>query len=500
MAEAINIKPQAGPQEAFLSSSADIVIYGGAAGGGKSWGLLLEPIRHVTKNKDFFTVVFRRNLADAKKPGATWDQMGNIYPLLGAKPNSSSLTYNFLNGGKVSIGHLEHENTKLDWQSSEVPLFCWDELTHFTRTQFFYLLSRNRSMCGVKPYIRATCNPDPDSWVKDFIAWWLNEDTGFPIPEHSGVIRWFISLNDVVIWADSREELVEKYQAPDCKEEDRIIPKSCTFISANIYDNKELLKKNPEYLANLKALGAVDQARLLGGNWKIRPAAGLYFRREWCPVVDAAPAEMEIVRYWDLAATEKTDNNDPDWTVGVKMGRDKRTGRLIVLHVSRFRETPARTEQNWKNTASQDGDGVRIGFPQDPGQAGKTQAAYIVKQLMGYTVQTRSERGDKVTRFGPFSSQAQAGNVDILRGAWNDDYFTSLEAFDGSGDMHDDDADATGGAFAMLVSETDGMIDFYEQEYRQAIYDALKIGNPGISEEALCKMVEDHIERQKLAA
>lgn len=500
MAEAINIKPQAGPQEAFLGSPADIAIYGGAAGGGKSWALLLEPIRHVTKNKDFFSVVFRRNLADAKKPGSTWDQMAKIYPMLNAKPNSSNLTYQFPDGGKITIGHLEHENTKLDWQGAEIPLLEFDELTHFTRGQFFYMLSRNRSMCGVKPYIRATCNPDPDSWVAEFISWWIDQDTGFAIPERSGVVRWFIVLNDSVIWADSQEELVEKYEAPDASEEDKVRPKSCTFISANIYDNKILLRQNPEYLANLKALNAVDQARLLGGNWKIRPAAGLYFRREWCPVVDVPPVEMEVVRYWDLAATEKKEGNDPDWTVGVKMGRDKRTGRLIVLHVSRFRETPARTEENWKNTSSQDGYSVRIGFPQDPGQAGKTQAAYIVKQLMGYQVQTRPERGDKVTRFAPFSSQAQAGNVDMLRGAWNDAYFTSLEAFDGSGDMHDDDADATGGAFAMLVCETDGMIDYYEQEYRQAIYDALKIGNPGMSEDVLWKLTEQHIERQRDAA
>ena len=95
-----DIRPQAGPQLKFLTSPADIAIYGGAAGGGKSWALLMEPLRHVTRNKNFFTVIFRRTLTDAKKPGSTWDQMANIYPLAGSKPNISNLTYQFPGGGK----------------------------------------------------------------------------------------------------------------------------------------------------------------------------------------------------------------------------------------------------------------------------------------------------------------------------------------------------------------------------------------------------------------
>ena len=49
-----------------------------------------------------------------------------------------------------------------------------------------------------------------------------------------------------------------------------------------------------------------------------RPA-GLYFKREWCAVADEVPADLDVVRYWDLAATEKTEFNDPDWTVGIKL-------------------------------------------------------------------------------------------------------------------------------------------------------------------------------------
>ena len=80
----------------------------------------------------------------------------------------------------------------------------FDELTHFSRSQFLYMLSRNRSTCGVRPYMRATTNPDADSWVADFIAWWIDQDTGLAIPERSGVVRYFTTISDEVIWGDSR--------------------------------------------------------------------------------------------------------------------------------------------------------------------------------------------------------------------------------------------------------------------------------------------------------
>jgi len=439
------IRPQEGPQEQFLSTPADIAIYGGAAGGGKSFGLLMEPLRHATTNSEFAAVLFRRTLADAKKPGGTWDQTVRMYGSLGAKPRLDNLSWQFgRDGGKVVIGHLEHETTVMDWQGSEVPLFLFDELTHFSRAQFFYMLSRNRSMCGVRPYMRATCNPDADSWVAEFIAWWIDPTTGIAIPERSGVIRWFIRQNDTLIWGDSREELIEKYGADQ-------LPKSLTFIAATIYDNKKLMAADPGYLANLKALPLVEQARLLGGNWKIRPAAGLYFQRSWCEVVDAVPAGMEAVRYWDLAATEKTEANDPDWTVGIRMERDKARGIYYITDCQRMRESPGRVETAIANTASADGKRVRLGLPQDPGQAGKSQAAYFVKQFAGYTVKTERESGDKVTRFGPFSSQALAGNVKFLRAPWNSILFDQLEGFPDA--SHDDEADACSGGFEMLNSK-----------------------------------------------
>ena len=221
---------------------------------------------------------------------------------------------------------------------------------------------------------------------------------------------------------------------------------------------------NSEYLAWLLSLPTFERERLLGGNWKIRPAAGLYFKREWCAVVDAIPADLDVVRYWDLAATEKTEFNDPDWTVGIKLGRDKNGGYWLLVMI-RSRANPGDVEQLLLNTASQDGKRVRIGFGKDPGQAGKSHALHLVRILSGFTVTPAPESGDKLTRFGPFSSQCRAGNLKILHGPWNEELFRVLEGFPDL--AHDDEVDACSGALEMLNPQMKGW-RIYEVMRRQA--------------------------------
>ncbi len=444
------IRPQPGPQTAFLASPADIAIYGGSAGGGKTWALLMEPLRHVS-NPEFGAVFFRRTLVQVRNEGGLWDESEKLYPHLSAQPRvAPDLSWTFPAGGSVSFAHLEHEKTVLNWQGAQIPLICFDELTHFTAKQFWYLLSRNRSMCGVRPYVRATCNPDADSWVAEFIAWWIDQDTGLPIAERAGVLRWFVRIGDKIIWADTPDELAQ-YTAPDENGNERPIPpKSVTFIPAKLTDNKALMAADPGYLANLMAMPTVERERLLGGNWKIRPAAGLLFQRGWCEVVDAVPIGVRWMRGWDLAATPKIEGNDPDATAGTKIGKLP-DGRYIVGHHVKAYMTPSGVERLIRNTAEADGQQTEISLPQDPGQAGKSQVTSLTKLLAGFMVRATPESGDKVTRFSPFSAQAEAGNVLVLRGPWNEGWFASLEGFPEA--THDDDADSTSRAFNALMSQ-----------------------------------------------
>lgn len=441
------IKPQRGPQTIFLASAADIAIYGGSAGGGKTWALLLEDLRHI-HNPGFGSVTFRRSTVQIRNEGGLWDESANLYPLVGADPKEHVLTWKFPSGATASFAHLEHDKTRFNWQGSQIPLIKFDELTHFTPTQFWYMVSRNRSMCGVRPYIRATCNPDADSWVAVLIAWWIDQDTGLPIPERSGVLRWFVRVGEDLKWADSPAELAQYTMLNDAGERVPIPPKSLTFIPAKLTDNKALMAADPGYMASLLALPLVERERLLGGNWKIRPAAGLYFQRSWCRVVEAIPAGTTFGAGYDLAATPPTpENPDPDATSKTKIGRMP-DGRYIVVDNRSVQTTPAGVERFILNNASQDGKATVISLPQDPGQAGKSQVKALTLMLSGYTVRSSTETGDKITRFGPFSAQAEAGNVDVLRGDWNTKWFDALEGFPTA--KHDDDADSTSRAFSVV--------------------------------------------------
>ncbi|WP_322883942.1 phage terminase large subunit [Sinorhizobium medicae] len=442
------IRPQPGPQTAFLASPADIAIYGGSAGGGKTWALLMEPLRHIA-NPQFGAVFFRRSTVQVRNEGGLWDESEKLYPAIGASPKEHVLQWSFPSGASVSFAHLEHDKTVLNWQGSQIPLICFDELTHFSAKQFWYMVSRNRSMSGVRPYIRATCNPDTDSWVAEFISWWIDQDTGLPIPERAGVLRWFVRIGDAIIWADSPQDLAHHTAPNEDGIDSPIPPKSVTFVPAKLSDNRALMAADPSYLASLMALPTVERERLLGGNWKIRPAAGLLFRRGWCEVVDAIPAGARWMRGWDLGATPKTESNDPDWTAGTKIGKLP-DGRYIVAHHCRDRLSPSGVERLIKNTAESDGKDVQISLPQDPGQAGKSQVTSLTKLLAGFTVRATPESGDKITRFSPFSAQAEAGNVLVLRAPWNETWFSSLEGFPEA--AHDDDADSTSRSFNALLS------------------------------------------------
>lgn len=435
--EDIIFEPQPGPQTEFLTSKADIIIYGGSAGSGKTYAILLEALwGHDVPG--YTCAIFRKNSTQIRSPGGLWANSHEVFRHFQGEAREAPLEWTFPSGAVVKFAHIDQEKDVYAWQGSQICLICFDELTHFSRSQFFYMLSRNRSTCGIKPYIRATTNPDADSWVRQFIDWWIDNDTGLAIPERSGVIRWFIVVNDTVVWRATKEELAIEY--PDTP------PKSFTFISASIFDNQKLLKSDPNYLANLHALSRVERERLLHGNWNVRPTGGMYFKREYFEVVHAVPRKTKKVRYWDRASTKKTETNDPDFTVGLLLEKDQ-DNILYITNVIRLRESPLGVQNAIKNTASLDGYATRIGIEQDPGQAGVSEADYLIRSLQGFIASPYKATKDKITRAMPVSSQCEAGNIKVLKANWNEELFNELENFPDGG--HDDIVDALSGAFLM---------------------------------------------------
>lgn len=452
------LRPQAGPQEDFLASSADIAIFGGAAGCGKTFALLMEPLRNV-HIPGFGAVCFRRSMPQITTEGGLWDTARAMFSQLGADFIENPYRARFPAGTKVEFHHLQYDETVRSWDGSQIPLELYDELQHFTEYQFFYMLSRNRSTCGVVPYVRATCNPDPDSFLRRFLAWWIDDESGFPIPERSGVIRWMVRLKNEIHWADSREELVERFTGTYAPEE--IQPKSVTFIPALLEHNQALLAANPEYRANLLALPEYEQQRLLYGNWNARPKAGDLFRRKDFTIVEPGTMVLkQAFRYWDRAASEQTEKRpDPDYTVGVKGGFGL-DGFFYITDVVRLRAGPYEVKEMVKKTGTQDGQAVEIVLEQDPGQAGVAEIADYIRALAGYSVIPVAARADKFTRWKPFATHVRAGNVRLVRGPWNDAFISELESLtDNPSDYgHDDQGDAAAGLFnhASLGTTSDG--------------------------------------------
>lgn len=180
------------------------------------------------------------------------------------------------------------------------------------------------------------------------------------------------------------------------------------------------------------------------------PREGGLFKRAWFEVVSAAPSDCIWVRGWDLAATDpkKQTTAGPAFTAGVKVGWSATTKNYYIGHVAKGQLSSAKVEQLIKNTAKQDGKEVYISLPQDPGQAGKSQVNYLVTGLPGYTVHRSPESGSKVQRAEPVAAQAEADNVKIVRGAWNEAYLDEIEAFPNGSYL--DQVDATSRAFNRL--------------------------------------------------
>ena len=183
------------------------------------------------------------------------------------------------------------------------------------------------------------------------------------------------------------------------------------------------------------------------------PREGSMFKREWFQTVNAAPANCIWVRGWDLAATAK---ETAAFTAGVLIGKAQ-DGRFYIADATRIQGSAADVERLIVNTASQDGTGVKGSIPQDPGQAGKAQSQYLIRQLAGFDYRASPESGDKVTRADPLAAQAEAGNVLIVQGDWNRDFLDELTTFP-SGKFKDQ-VDAATRAFNELLAGSSYSID-----------------------------------------
>lgn len=201
-----------------------------------------------------------------------------------------------------------------------------------------------------------------------------------------------------------------------------------------------------------------DRAKLLeikgaiGSRWfsslyqgSPQPDEGGLFKRHWFTLVDASPAQARRVRFWDLASAT---GDTSDYTAGIKMAASA-GGIYTIEDVVHGRWTPHQRDEVMLQTAHLDGTGVHVYVEQEPGSAGLSVVAAAVRLLSGFVIRGDRPTGDKATRAGPLAAQCEAGNVRMLRAAWNRDAIEELITFPLA--EHDDIVDGCSGAFNKLA-------------------------------------------------
>jgi len=275
---------QKGCQTKFLSANADIVIIGGNRGGSKSFSLLLEALKDV-QDPHFNALILRCEKNDLDDLITTSERQ--VYRQFGSYNRSADLmTWTFNSGGKLKFSYYGGSFSDFDtrFRGRQWSYIGIDEITQIEYEKFKFLVTCNRNASGIHNRFYGSCNPDPDSWVRKFIKWWIDAYTGLPIPYRDGVVRYCFmdgDTPDTIYWGASPEAVYEQckhiidplwkpeYEALGFDKKTMFI-KSVTFIRGRLEENLALITSDPKYTANLAQQGEEQRARDLEGNWNFK--------------------------------------------------------------------------------------------------------------------------------------------------------------------------------------------------------------------------------------
>ena len=250
----------------------------------KSFSSLMEVLKDI-KNPDFHAVILRNEKDDLQSlvtdSYKLFSQFGDY------NKSQNDMTWNFDNGGWLKFSYYAgaYQDFKTRFQGRQFAYICIDEGTQCPYKKFKYLLTNNRNASGIRNRFWITCNPDPESWVRKFIDWWVGED-GYIIPERNGVLRYCFMDGDTpdsIYWGDTREEVYEQ-----CKgiidglwkesyaelgyDKLEMFIKSVTFVRADVSENVKLVSTDPSYIANLAQQDEEQRMRDLDANWNWKAA------------------------------------------------------------------------------------------------------------------------------------------------------------------------------------------------------------------------------------
>lgn len=405
----IPITPTPKQAAALLMNDSKEILYGGAAGGGKSVFQLAAALQYVD-TPGYAAILFRKTYADLNLPGALISMSKEwLMPFVETGEvhwSEKKTQYTFPSGATLSFGYLESENDCYRYQGSEFQYIGIDECTHISPGNYRYLFSRLRKTKTLQVPLRFRATANPGGQYGEYYYQ-----------------RFFVEGEE----------------------------KKRVFLSAGLDDNPYL--DTEEYLEALDELDPVTREQLANGNWNIKESGDM-FSRVWFKDNSVQPTDVpdqvRYVRFWDMASTDpkkrkSKDRRDPDYTVGFKLGSYQ--GMYWIADIVRFQKKPQESEEIIKRTAEQDGYNCAVRMEQEPGSSGDITIDHYARNILpGYDFDGVRSTGSKVERARAASSASQGGRVMIIRGCNNlTPFFDEMDVFPyGS---KDDTIDGFSGAF-----------------------------------------------------
>lgn len=409
------------------------VLYGGAAGGGKSEAILTAAAQYVDV-PGYAALILRRSYRDLALPGALMDRSMKWWKNTDAHWDGTNYRWTFPSGAQIQFGYLEHEGDETRYQSAEFQCICFDELTQFSLAQYTYMFSRLRRTRGVDIPIRMRSASNPGGvghlWVKK---------------------RWNLPSG-------------------------RTGSNNRMFVPAKLEDNPHLDQET--YELSFEELSEVTKAQLRHGDWTAHNLGGK-FDPAWFTIIDKTEVpdiefQTQKVRHWDLGSTEPTElDPDPDATAGLLLMKatkmparvhkrlltDIRNGANMSIPQAPFwyiLNTVAKqthsggVEDLLRLTANMDGRNIPISIEQERGATGKLLIEnYRHNILSGFTVHRLWTSGDKEDRAAVVAGQASKGRYFIVEGEQTGAFLDEVSLFKTKG-VHDDRVDSLSGAHIMI--------------------------------------------------
>ncbi|HEY8777177.1 MAG TPA: phage terminase large subunit [Gaiellaceae bacterium] len=411
-------------QEAFLRLQQLEVLFGGAAGGGKSIALLTAALQYCDVPA-YHALLLRPSLTEFELPGGLIEIAHDWLANSKASWSGETRTWRFPGPGKnggggasLRFGYLDALKDVSRYAGSSFSFVGFDELVRFDQRHYqrMFRVLRQPNAAG------ATSESARDGTRLADVPIRARATSNPGGPGHGWVKSYFVD-------PDSRHE-------------------GAVFLPARLTDNPYL--NHDDYITSLSVLPRSERERLLNGDWDI-PDEGELFQHGWFEQIDRnqLPNTTRAVRFWDLAATEPSAASpDPDYTVGLKLELNA-AGTYYITDIVRVRKPPGTIEEIVAATARNDGREVEITIEQEPGAAGRAVTdRYKRHVLAGYIVRSQRATGAKNVRADGAAAAAENGLIKIVRGRNSDDLLDELCAFPHA--PHDDCVDALSGAHEAL--------------------------------------------------